>query len=165
MKGAMMRKVIMFHSVSLSGLHVPKAKVAKSPADIFKKGENVSPPLSWENAPQGTKSFALAVVDRHPVAKNFVHWLVIDISAAVTSLKEGASGSALLPAGARELKVYMGPNPPAGSHDYEFTLYALKTDRLDLPGKVSLETFTRAVEQSSLATAKLVGKFARAMTK
>jgi Raf kinase inhibitor-like YbhB/YbcL family protein len=131
------------------------------PPRYGKKGENVSPPLSWENVPQGTKSFALAVVDRHPVARNFVHWLVIDMSADVTSLEEGASGRALMPAGSRELKVYGGPNPPSGSHDYEFSLYALKTDKLDLPEKVSLETFTKAVEQSSLATAKLVGKFAR----
>ncbi len=131
------------------------------PPKYAKKGANVSPPLSWENVPQGTKSFALAVVDRHPVARNFVHWLVIDMSADVTSLEEGASGRALMPAGSRELKVYGGPNPPSGSHDYEFTLYALKTEKLDLPEKVSLETFTKAVEQSSLATAKLVGKFAR----
>ena len=131
------------------------------PPKYAKKGENVSPPLSWENVPQGTKSFALAVGDRHPVARNFVHWLVIDMSADVTSHEEGASGRALMPAGSRELKVYGGPNPPSGSHDYEFTLYAPKTDKLDLPEKVSLERFTKAAEQSSLATAKLVGKFAR----
>jgi Raf kinase inhibitor-like YbhB/YbcL family protein len=126
-----------------------------------KVAENLSPPLSWENVPQGTQSFALAVVDRHPVARNYVHWLVIDMSADVISLKEGASGRALMPAGSRELKAYGGPNPPSGSHDYEFTLYALKTEKLDLPEKGSLETFTKAVEQSSLATAKLVGTFAR----
>lgn len=131
------------------------------PPKYAKKGENVSPPLSWENVPRGTKSFALAVVDRHPVARNFVHWLVIDMSADVTSLEEGASGSALMPVGSRELKVYGGPNPPSGSHNYEFTLYALKTEKLDLPKKVSLETVTLAVEQSSLATAKLVGTFTR----
>src|SRR4051812_1016093 len=100
------------------------------PPKYAKKGENVSPPLLWENVPQGTKSFALAVVDRHPVARNFVHWLVIDMSADVTSLEEGASGSARMPVGSRELKVYGGPNPPSGSHNYEFTLYALKTDKL-----------------------------------
>jgi phosphatidylethanolamine-binding protein (PEBP) family uncharacterized protein len=55
----------------------------------------------------------------------------------------------------------VGPFPPSGTHHYEFTLYALKTEKLDLPEKVSLETFMKAVEQSSLATAKLVGKFAR----
>jgi phosphatidylethanolamine-binding protein (PEBP) family uncharacterized protein len=33
-----------------------------------KKIENVSPQLSWEDAPTETRSFALSVVDRHPVA-------------------------------------------------------------------------------------------------
>jgi len=46
-----------------------------------------------------------------------------------------------------------------------FTLYALKTEKLALPEKVSLETFTEAVEQNSLATAKLVGTFTKVKTK
>jgi Raf kinase inhibitor-like YbhB/YbcL family protein len=131
------------------------------PPKYAKKGENVSPPLSWENAPQGTKSFALSIVDKLSVARYYVHWLVCDMSADITSLEEGASGNARMPAGSRELKAYVGPFPPSGTHNYEFTLYALKTEKLDLPEKVSLETFTKAVEQNSLATAKLVGKFAR----
>jgi phosphatidylethanolamine-binding protein (PEBP) family uncharacterized protein len=40
-----------------------------------------------------------------------------------------------MPAGSREVRPYAGPFPPSGTHDYEFTLYALKTDRLDLPKK------------------------------
>lgn len=131
------------------------------PFKYARAGQNVSPPLAWENAPQGTKSFALAVVDRHPVARNMIHWLVTDIGADVTSLKEGASGSAQMPAGAKELKPYVGPFPPSGTHDYEFTLYALKTEKLDLPKQVSLETFAKAAEQNSLATTKLVGKFTK----
>jgi Raf kinase inhibitor-like YbhB/YbcL family protein len=129
-----------------------------------KKIENVSPQLSWTDAPNGTKSFALSVVDRHPVAGNYVHWLVIDIPAAVTSLQEGAAGAAM-PAGAREVKSYAGPFPPSGTHDYEFTLYALATDRLDLPENASLEEFAIAIEPNVLATATLVGKFTTARTK
>jgi phosphatidylethanolamine-binding protein (PEBP) family uncharacterized protein len=66
-----------------------------------KKIENVSPQLTWRDAPRGTKSFALAVVDRHPVARNYGHWLVVDIHAGTTSLKEGASGTGMPPASAR----------------------------------------------------------------
>lgn len=128
-----------------------------------KKFENVSPQLSWRDAPRDTKSFALSVVDRHPVAGDYVHWLVVDIDAAVTSLLEGASGAAM-PAGSREVEPYAGPFPPSGTHDYEFTLYALKADRLDLPKKVALDAFTRAVEPHVLATAKLVGKFTKIRT-
>ncbi|HEX9840400.1 MAG TPA: YbhB/YbcL family Raf kinase inhibitor-like protein [Anaerolineales bacterium] len=62
-----------------------------------KKIENVSPQLSWKDVPQGTKSFALAVLDKHHVARDYVHWLVADIDADTISLKEGASGSAMPP--------------------------------------------------------------------
>jgi Raf kinase inhibitor-like YbhB/YbcL family protein len=129
-----------------------------------KKIENLSPQLSWKDAPSETKSFALSVVDRHPVAGNYVHWLVVDMDAGVTSLKEAASGAAM-PTGSREVKPYAGPFPPSGTHDYEFTLYALRTDRLDLPEKVSLEAFTKAADANALATAKLVGKFTKIRTR
>jgi Raf kinase inhibitor-like YbhB/YbcL family protein len=129
-----------------------------------KKINNVSPHLYWEDAPQGTKSFALSVVDRHPVAGNYVHWLVADIDAGVTSLKEGAAAVAM-PARSREIKPYAGPFPPSGTHDYEFTLYALNTDRLDLPARTSLDAFTNAVEPHALATATLVGSFTKIRTK
>ncbi len=33
-------------------------------------GKNISVPLAWRNAPSGTKSFALSMVDPHPVAQN-----------------------------------------------------------------------------------------------
>jgi len=33
-------------------------------------GKNISVPISWKNIPTGTKSFALSVVDPHPVAQN-----------------------------------------------------------------------------------------------
>ena len=125
-----------------------------------KRAQNVSPPLAWEGAPEGTKSFALAVVDRHPVAGNYVHWLVVDIDPQRNSLEKGvASGSGL--AEAKQLQPYVGPFPPSGTHDYEFTLYALNTETLDLPSSASLEDFNRAAEASSLARSTLVGKFTR----
>jgi Raf kinase inhibitor-like YbhB/YbcL family protein len=125
-----------------------------------KKIENLSPQLSWADAPTETSSFALSVVDRHPVAANYVHWLVVDIDADVTSLKTGAAGSAM-PAGSREVTPYAGPFPPSGTHDYEFTLYALGTDRLELRKNVSLDAFESAIEPHLLATATLVGKFTK----
>jgi Raf kinase inhibitor-like YbhB/YbcL family protein len=83
-----------------------------------KKIENVSPQLSWEDAPTETRSFALSVVDRHPVAGNYVHWLVVGIDADLRSLKTDAARAAM-PDGSREVKPYAGPFPPSGTHDYE----------------------------------------------
>jgi Raf kinase inhibitor-like YbhB/YbcL family protein len=125
-----------------------------------KKIENISPQLSWQDPPEGTKSFALAMVDRHPIAQNYVHWLVADINANTTALQEAAAEHGM-PSGSREVKPYAGPFPPSGTHDYEFTLYALRTEKLDVPMEASLQQFTDAVEPNTLATAKLVGRFTK----
>jgi len=131
-------------------------------------GENVSVPLQWAGAPEGTASFALAMVDRHPVANDWVHWLVVDIPADVTSLAADASGSAM-PDGCREVNTtfgrpgYGGPAPPAGSgeHDYEFTLYALDVSEIDVGEQPSADEIERAVEGHVLVSARLVGTFSR----
>lgn len=132
-------------------------------------GENLSPPFQWEGAPEGTKSFALAIVDHHPVANEFVHWLVIDIAADVGSIEEGASGTDKMPDGSKELNTtyatpkYGGPRPPAGTgeHPYETTLYALGVEKLDLSEAVTLDEFLDALEGKVLATASLTGMFAQ----
>jgi len=58
-------------------------------------GKNISLPLSWKNVPSGTKSFALSMVDPHPVAGNWVHWLAINIPASATSLGKTLGSAAI----------------------------------------------------------------------
>ncbi len=131
-------------------------------------GKNLSLPLSWLNSPAETKSFALSVVDPHPVARNWVHWLVINIPAQTTGLAEGASKKAM-PAGAVELRNsfgdvgYGGPQPPPGSgdHPYVVTLYALSVDKVELPANTSLSAFNKALEGKILASAKVTGMYGR----
>jgi Raf kinase inhibitor-like YbhB/YbcL family protein len=131
-------------------------------------GKNISVPLSWKNPPSGTKSFALSLVDPHPVAQNWVHWLVINIPAKVTFLEEGASRKKM-PQGSMELKNsfgdigYGGPQPPKGTgdHPYVFTLYALNVEKLDLGANTSLSNFKKALEGKVLGSATLTGKYGR----
>jgi len=124
-----------------------------------KKIENVSPPLEWEGAPDETRSFALACVDIHPVARGYVHWLIADIGPQSSSLPEGAASSNN--SGFIEIKPYAGPFPPSGTHDYEFTLYALQTDQLGVKRGANLQEFRQEAERNSLATATLIGKFTK----
>lgn len=103
-------------------------------------GENISPALSWEGAPEGTKSYAVTVYDPDaPTGSGWWHWVAFNIPANVTALPQGASGSAM-PEGAVEGRTdygsygYGGPCPPEGhgDHRYIFTVHALDTERLDL---------------------------------
>lgn len=53
-------------------------------------GENISPQLSWENAPKGTKSFAITVYDPDaPTGSGWWHWVVFDIPSNKTTLTSG----------------------------------------------------------------------------
>jgi Raf kinase inhibitor-like YbhB/YbcL family protein len=131
-------------------------------------GKNISVPLQWTGAPPETGSFALSIVDPHPVARNWVHWFVVNIPNGATSLAEGASGRGM-PPGSRELNNsygeagYGGPEPPRGSgaHPYEITLYALNVAKLDLTSNTTLPAFTKALEGITIATAKTTGIYER----
>ena len=59
------------------------------PTRFTADGSNISPPLSWWNAPGGCRSFALLVEDPDaPTPNPFVHWLAYNIPSEVTALPE-----------------------------------------------------------------------------
>ena len=131
-------------------------------------GKNISIPLVWKNVPAGTKSFCLSIVDPHPVAQNWVHWLVINIPAQANSIEEGAS-KRRMPKGSVELKNsfgeigYGGPQPPPGTgdHPYVVTLHALNVEKLYLAANTSLSAFKKAIEGKVIGSATITGKYGR----
>ncbi len=132
-------------------------------------GKNVSPGFTWSDPPINTKSFALSIVDPHPVAKNWVHWFIINIPFRERKLVEGASRTNSLPAGAKELMSsyselgYGGPAPPSGSgqHPYVATLYALNVDALQLGVDSTLRQFEKAIDGKVIAEAVVTGYYER----
>jgi Raf kinase inhibitor-like YbhB/YbcL family protein len=142
------------------------------PARFTCDAEDVSPPLVWSGAPEGTRSFALIVDDPDapdPKAPKmvYVHWVVCDIPPSTTSLPEHATSSNI-PKGAREGRNdwknigYGGPCPPIGRHRYFFKLYALDTtlgDALDDIGVVTKADVERAMRGHVLAEAELIGTY------
>ncbi|MDB5272001.1 MAG: phospholipid-binding protein precursor ybcl [Chitinophagaceae bacterium] len=129
-------------------------------------GGNISPQLSWENVPEGTKSFAINMYDPDaPTGSGFWHWVVFDIPAGTKELKANAGNPEknLLPAGAIQSLTdfgkagYGGPCPPEGHgfHQYIITIYALKTDKLGLdkntnPAMVGFYLNGNTIQKSSL---------------
>ena len=108
-------------------------------------GGNVSPQLSWSEAPAGTKSFAVTMYDPDaPTGSGFWHWAVMNLPATVTSLPPGAgSEGGTLPAGAVMLPneyrqhAYTGPAVPQGNgvHRYFLVVHAVDVPKLEIdPG-------------------------------
>ncbi len=136
-------------------------------------GLNVSPSIHWSNAPPGTKSFALLVHDPDAPTggAGFWHWLVIDIPASVTSLAKGAGEpeGTTLPSSCRQLMNdygevgWGGPCPPVGDppHRYNFTVYALKVPKLELPPHATASRAGFMVNANALAKASFMATYAR----
>jgi Raf kinase inhibitor-like YbhB/YbcL family protein len=125
-------------------------------------GEDVSPSLSWEGAPDDTAAFALIVDD--PDARGFVHWVLVDVTGSATgSLPEGYSAS---PDAAQQGTNdfgrigWGGPCPPSGSHRYVFTLAALDA-QLELPGAPTAADVRAAMGGHVLDEATLSANYRR----
>ena len=133
-------------------------------------GENISPALKWSAVPEGTKSFALIVDDPDaPDPANprmtWVHWVLYNIPATVSSLPESVKDKDLPEGtlqGLNDWKKtgYGGPCPPTGKHRYFHKLYALDIVLPDLahPTKAKLE---KAMKGHVLSKAELIGLYQR----
>ena len=131
------------------------------------KGENVSPQLSWENAPEGTKSFAVTMYDQDaPTQSGWWHWLMFDIPAGVNALKANAGDpktdiapeEAIQAVTSFDNPGYGGPCPPEGDgfHQYIITVYALKKESLGLNKNASPALISFQLNANALAKASLV---------
>ncbi|MCW8962758.1 MAG: YbhB/YbcL family Raf kinase inhibitor-like protein [Gammaproteobacteria bacterium] len=141
---------------------------ADIPVQYTCRGDDISPPLSWENVPEAAISLVLIVDDPDapdPDAPKmtWVHWLLYNIPPDSNTLVEHMTPD-LLPAGTREglndwqRMCYGGPCPPIGSHRYFFKLYALDTVLPDMikPTKARLEA---AMQGHIIEQAQLMGTF------
>jgi Raf kinase inhibitor-like YbhB/YbcL family protein len=133
-------------------------------------GQNTSPALNWSNPPAGTKSFAVTAYDPDaPTGSGWWHWVMYNIPADATGLAAGAGNGRNAPRGSQEgrtdfgSKGYGGPCPPPGDkpHHYHFKVFALKVDKLDVPGDASAAMVGFNLNANKLATATVTGLYAR----
>lgn len=135
------------------------------PRECTCEGSDTAPALEWSGAPARTRCFALIVDDPDapdPKAPTmtYVHWVLYDIPAFVTSLPRGGKTPASARDGKNDWKRtgYGGPCPPIGRHRYFFKLYALDATLGDLkePDKSQL---LEAMKGHILEQAEFVGTY------
>lgn len=131
---------------------------APIPSQYTCTGENVSPPLQLNEAPEGTKSFAVLVDDPDAPLGTFTHWVEFNIPAETRQVPEKAEGIGVPGKNTFGGLGYSGPCPPFGTHRYIFTLFALDT-MLDLPKGSGKDQVWKAMQGHILDQAELLGTY------
>jgi len=137
------------------------------PAKFTGEGANISPSLSWRNAPENAKAFAIICHDPDAplVTSNgtygFVHWVLYNIPGSVTSLDEGTKQHT---SGKNDFGKtgYNGPMPPNGhgAHSYYFWVLALK-ESVKLEEGLTLWQLLAKIEPQLIGMNRLVGRYKR----
>jgi Raf kinase inhibitor-like YbhB/YbcL family protein len=152
-----------------AGQMIPNAQVFNG---MGCSGNNISPALDWHGAPANTKSYAVTVYDPDaPTGSGWWHWVVYNIPASTTKLAAGAGDPKknLLPAGASQGNTdfgspgYGGACPPKGDkpHHYHFTVFALDTDKLDIPAGATAANVGFNLHAHTIAKAELTALYGR----
>jgi Raf kinase inhibitor-like YbhB/YbcL family protein len=138
---------------------------AEIPSYYTSDGDEVSPELSWKDAPKETKSFVLIMHDPDaPRTGGFTHWVVYNIPSETSRIEENVSDDEQIPGVGTQGKNdggnigYVGPAPPSGVHRYFFRLFALDT-KLDLPPCATHKQVSAAMKGHIRAQAELMGTY------
>jgi Raf kinase inhibitor-like YbhB/YbcL family protein len=129
------------------------------------KGENVSPQLSWSNAPEGTRSFVFVVSDPDAgLGAGITHWVAYGIGSDVTSFAEGEasqpSGKYIAGKSTKNIPGFGGPCPPPGSpHHYLFQIVATDLDPKALPPGLTFSELQEKLKDHRKSESSLVGTY------
>lgn len=135
-------------------------KDGQLPVEFTCDGARLSPPLAWENAPAGTKAFAVTmhhfpqfgagVEDRH------CYLVLYNLPATATGIARAYGGPGDW--GANTVNDEREYAPPCsrgpGKKVYTLTVYAL-SDRITVEGKRTMSDLEAAMKDKTLSTAKL----------
>jgi len=140
---------------------------AAIPVLFTSEGQDISPELSWRDAPAKTESFVLTMRDPDaPKVGGFTHWVVYDVPGSVGHIEQDVPKHATVPGLGLQGKNdggnvgYKGPSPPSGMHRYFIRLFALDRE-LNLPPGASHEQVRQAMEGHILDRAELMGTYTR----
>ena len=134
------------------------------PTEYTGDGAGISPPLAWQGAPAGTKSFAVVMDHLAPGNDMKCYWTIWDIPADVTTLPKDAKSIGKLGAGFRGGTGYEPPHSQGpGLKTYNIHVYALsEAPKLDrAPREVTREVLLNAIKDHILDSADLAVTYTR----
>jgi Raf kinase inhibitor-like YbhB/YbcL family protein len=149
------------------GERLPLKNAGNNKANPNCLGENISPTLAWANPPEGTRSFALLMLDPEGRPPGGVsHWVAYGIPASVTGFAEGEvskpSDKYVGGIGTNKFSWYTGPCTPAGApHHYIFTLIATDLEPTALQPGLTREELFKALEGHAKVATGLIGTFSK----
>lgn len=129
-------------------------------------GEDISPPLVFEEVPENAASLALIADDPDAPVGTWVHWVMYNIPATSGGLAENIPPDSKLEDGSLQGITdfrrigYGGPCPPSGAHRYFFKLYALD-NKLDLPSGATKQQVEAAMKGHIIAQDHIIGIYKR----
>lgn len=132
------------------------------PKEFTGEGRDVSPPLIWTGAPATTKSFAVICDDPDAPGGTWVHWVLFNIPASMTSLPAAVKGVGVDGNNSFLKSGYGGPMPPpsSGAHRYFFKVYALDS-MLTLSVGTTKDQLLKAMKGHVVAEGQWMGKYSR----
>jgi Raf kinase inhibitor-like YbhB/YbcL family protein len=139
------------------------------PASYTCKGEGVSPQVSWEGAPDNSRSFVLIAMDWDVPAPalrlgNFTHWILYDVPSTVHEIKSAISApelnqeNILVGNSSSDAAAYTPACPPLGKHRYVFRVYALDAAQIH-PASPDRDAVMEAMKGHVLGFGEIVGLF------
>lgn len=129
------------------------------PDEYTGAGEDVSPELTWDDVPEGTRQFALVCHDPDaPLTFGFTHWVVYGIPGDARGIPRGGGGQYTEGVNDFGGSGYGGPAPPPDhdTHFYYFHLYALDTELGEGPGLTRAQLLEK-IDDHIIEQARLVG--------
>ena len=130
------------------------------------RGQDISPEFLIKNLSPYAKTLAITLEDiKHPLFKNFTHWLIWNIPAG-EKVSEAIPGGKTVPClrNARQgigygVYKYAGPKPPKGKqHLYRFTVYALDSE-IELKILPTKSSFIKKAKEHIIQQGSIVGSF------
>jgi Raf kinase inhibitor-like YbhB/YbcL family protein len=121
-------------------------------------GDDINPPLTIENIPQGAISLVLINDDPDAPIGNWDHWIVYDIPITNNIGEDSVPGTQGQNSWKRN--EYGGPCPPSNTHRYFFKVYALD-ENLNIATGATKSEIELAMKDKVIAKGELIGLYSR----